>query len=503
MYTLRLEAPVNGKVGTATFHFLDANGNTAHCDEAKVQSDQDRGRLIRRAAKKLGIPEETLRPQVEGECNKFIDDARAQQENPPGTPPGAVKVDLLDAAPDILRRPLGLVAGRAYAATWLYLKTTVCQEIDERGNVVTYDPPLVRHTHVPAVVRDDGKLFSDGPVPGASPLAELGVEVRLPCPLPPGKGWSGAGVKRFARGERPDVADVFQRVMLVVDRHIDFKRSLNDQHTMCELVACYVLMSYLLDAFSVVGYLWPNGDKGSGKTHFLAVLTELAYLGQLVLAGGSYASLRDLADYGATLAFDDAEAIMDVRRADPDKRALLLAGNRRGATVTIKEQEGERWVTRFIHTFCPRAFSAIRLPDDVLGSRTIIVPLVRSEDPERARSDPLGHATWPTDRRQLLDDLWAVGLTALPELVACDTRAAADSGMVGRELEPWRSIFAVALWLEERHGITGLFDRMKKLAEAYRSERTDLEASDPARVAVRALLRMTAVGGWLGEFTPK
>src|SRR5262249_57683061 len=107
---------------------------------------------------------------------------------------------------------------------------------------------------------------------------------------------------------------------------------------------------------------------------------------------------RDLADYGATLAFDDAEGVMDVKRAEPDKRALLLAGNRRGATVTVKELEGERWVTRFIHTFCPRAFSAIRLPDHVLATRTITVPLVRSCDAGRARSKPVAPAGWQVDR---------------------------------------------------------------------------------------------------------
>jgi hypothetical protein len=43
----------------------------------------------------------------------------------------------------------------------------------------------------------------------------------------------------------------------------------------------------------------------------------MAYLGQLILAGGSFASLRDLADYGATLAFDDAENISDPNRPTP------------------------------------------------------------------------------------------------------------------------------------------------------------------------------------------
>jgi hypothetical protein len=37
------------------------------------------------------------------------------------------------------------------------------------------------------------------------------------------------------------------------------------------------------------------------------MVAELGYLGLVLLAGGSYASLRDMADYGATLAFDDAE----------------------------------------------------------------------------------------------------------------------------------------------------------------------------------------------------
>src|SRR5262249_37386269 len=151
------------------------------------------------------------------------------------------------------------------------------------------------------------------------------------------RGWSGAGVKRYLAGERPDPAEVFGRLAEAVDRFIDFNRSLAPQPVMCEMTACYILASYLLDAFNVVGYLWPNGERACGKASFLQVVVELASLGPLILAGSSYACLRDMADYGATLAFDDAEAVMDPRRTDPDKRTLLLAGNRRGATVAVKE----------------------------------------------------------------------------------------------------------------------------------------------------------------------
>ena len=68
---------------------------------------------------------------------------------------------------------------------------------------------------------------------------------------------------------------------------------------MAELVTCYTLATWFLPAFNVIGYLWPNGNRGSGKTVLLHVTAEMAYLGQVILAGGSYASLRDLADYGS------------------------------------------------------------------------------------------------------------------------------------------------------------------------------------------------------------
>jgi hypothetical protein len=388
------------------------------------------------------------------------------------------------------------VRGNAYAAAWLPVRVTVRQSVDPKtGQIVRYDPPRVNDQTALAVLRDDGAAFADLPraLAGVAPLARLALEVRLPAQPPADRCWSGAGVKRFLAGERPGPADVFWRAAAVVDRFMDFNHSLAGQEVMCELIACYTLGTYFLDAFNVVGYLWPSGDKGAGKTNLLAVVAEMAYLGQVILAGGSYASLRDLADYGATLAFDDAEGVMDLRRADPDKRALLLAGNRRGATVTIKEPAGERgWVTRHIDAFCPRLFSAIRLPDETLGSRTLVIPLVRSADQVRAKDSPLDHEAWPCDRRQLVDDLWCLGLTHLKQLKAFDKKAAARARLAGRDLEPWRSVLAVALWLQERHGVADVHQRMTDLAKAYQTERSDFGVSDQTRLVIRALGELLA-----------
>lgn len=117
------------------------------------------------------------------------------------------------------------------------------------------------------------------------------------------------------------------------------------------MVALYIMAGYMLDAFSLIGYLWPNADKGSGKTKLLAVVTSLGRMGVLVTAGGTFASLGGLAHYGADIGFRDAENIMAARLVDPEKRTLLLAGNRKGSYLTLKEPMGDGWTTIYIHAY--------------------------------------------------------------------------------------------------------------------------------------------------------
>jgi hypothetical protein len=491
-WNLDIEAPTNGKLHKAMVTVRDDMGQIQFTDKADLMAMSERRKLAKRLSERLGVEATEIQERLEAGWAALLNDRmRGQESVGAGKASNDIIMEILDSSPDVIRRPLSLIKGQAYASTWLNVQATTRQVVNpQTGEVKVYDPPLVQSVSRLAVIRSDGQMFAAN-VPQARPLTELGVDVSLPSPVPAERAWSGAGVKRFLAGERPKPAEVLHRACTVIDRFMDFSRSLTSQGCMCEMVACYTLSTYLLDAFNVVGYLWPNGDKGTGKTNFLSVVAEMAYLGQVILAGGSYASLRDLADYGATLAFDDAEGVMDVRRSDPDKRALLLAGNRRGTTVTVKEPTTDRgWATRHIHAFSSRLFSAIRLPDDVLASRSIVVPLVRSADSERAKRTPLAADDWPCDRRRLVDDLWATGVFFLPELPAFDVKAARKAQLCGRNLEPWRGILAVALWLQEHHGVDGLFERMQKLSVDYQTERGDLETNDPVHIAIKALARM-------------
>src|SRR5450432_3492234 len=190
--------------------------------------------------------------------------------------------ELLETAPPAMGRPLALLRGRAYAAAWPFVRRSRSQTRPEGG------PEQVRQALW--VVRDDGLAFGDG---ADQPLAALGaggdsaVRVRLGDRPPNDRLWSSAGLQAFRRGARPNPLEVFERLTAVVDRFIDFDHSLAPQRTMTEFVAAYALSTWLLEAFGVVGFLWPSGDRGCGKTNLLHVVTQLAYLGTLLTAGGS------------------------------------------------------------------------------------------------------------------------------------------------------------------------------------------------------------------------
>ena len=421
-------------------------------------------------------------------------------------------IEIVDA-PFRITRLLGLLPdGRPYCGTWLTLRVTARQTVNDAGRVVPLATPKVEYrTELAVLTREpDGTVRTWGPL-GTSIPPEWDVRLRY---QPPAEALlSSAGFRRAAAGTRPDVPALYTQLVDVFDRFLDLSFGIAGQRELAELLAVFVLATWLADAFATLPYLWPNGDKGSGKTKLLTLVARLGYLGQVILAGGSYAALRDLAEYGATLCFDDAENLADPRTSDPDKRALLLAGNRKGVTVPVKEPEGKQgWRIRNVSAYTPKVFSAIRLPDPVLSRRTIVVPLVRSADAERANHDAEEDGAWPHPRRRLVDDLWCFGLHALP---AARAAYAATTGvsplpkmgegeggeggtpsargtLTGPGFEPWRPLLATARVVEEA-GVAGLVERIGALARAYQAERADLEVPDATRLAVLAVAELVDI----------
>ena len=394
-------------------------------------------------------------------------------------------ITLLDELPQLMRRPLSLIDGTAYAAAWLPYQREITESV-VKDEIIRHDPPIIQTGRALMIMREDGALFSELEDPKLHPWEDLGLDVRLPEIPKDDRLWSTRGVKAYILGVRPEPKEVFGRLVTINDYFLDFDRSLAEQRTMCEMLACQELATWFLDAFNVIGYLWPNGEKGSGKTKLENVVAETSYLGEVILASSTMAVLRDLADYGATLCFDEAERL-DSKNADPEKLALLLSGNRRGSTMAVKELNGEkRWVTRHVSTYCPRLFSAIRLPGETLESRSIIVPLVKSADKAKGNTEVMNPKHWPSPRPALIDDLWALALANLAQLPDYEDVVNDEVSLSGRILEPWRPILSVAKWLQDQ-GVDELYTRMHNLAISYQTDKKMIVRDDFTSKLIEAL----------------
>jgi hypothetical protein len=409
----------------------------------------------------------------------------------PKAVPAPPVIELLPQPPNVLSRLLAWIDGHAYAATWLSLKITTTEYLNSKGVIEPITHPTPVHERRLFVMRDDGVLFGEAIDPEVKPLEELGIDIASMDPPPHRLLWHAKGVKAYLHRQRPNPAAVFERIVKVYDHFLDFSRSLDEQGRMCRLSACLSLMTWFADAFTVLPYPWPNSPApGSGKTKWGHAWTSTSYLGYLTSAAGSFAALRDLADMGATILLDDAEVLADPQKADPDKQMLILAGNRKGVSIPVKEQGPDRrWHTRWLNAYCPRGFTSLRLPFRALQSRSIVIPLVASPDHSRANRDPQNEKDWPVDQQQLLADLWALGLSLQREAADMWNNMSAETSVVGRDWERWRAIMTVAR-LFERYGVENLTSDMLHIMSAYQEQKDDLEGTSRISLVIRALMRI-------------
>ena len=390
---------------------------------------------------------------------------------------------ILDSMPAAVTRPLALVGGHAYLTT----------------DVAVEDAYGVRTERV--TLRDDGTLFAEGVVPDAQPLEAMELRVDMPFTPDSAATMSGRGMMAYRAGENPPPEEVFSAVSGAVDHFVDFAGAFGSQADMADLIACAIMASYAQDACGVAGYVMAHGAKGCGKTRLLTVMCALGQLGEVLTIGSTTASLRNLSAMGAMVGIDDCEKV-ERMGVSQDKRSLFLAGNRRGARMSLTVNEGGRRVSRSIDLQSPRVFTATSAPDPIMASRMIIVPFVRTLDRSKAARDPGVADDWPVDLPETRDALWAFGLENLAELRETAREVPSRISLYGRDLEPWRGLLGVALLLDERCGVAGLFERMCALAMAYHDERVEDDDNVDERILVEGLRMLFPAGAKAVDIAP-
>lgn len=138
-----------------------------------------------------------------------------------------------------------------------------------------------------------------------------------------------------------------------------------------ELIAHYVLMTWVYDRFSAVPYLRFLGEPQSGKTRCLQVAAHLCY--KATMAGGATTvspMFRLLEFWGGTFVIDEADYQHSDLSAEIVK--ILNSGYMRDLPVLRSEKSGDNYEPRAFDVFGPKIFTTRREFDDLaLESRCL------------------------------------------------------------------------------------------------------------------------------------
>lgn len=204
-------------------------------------------------------------------------------------------------------------------------------------------------------------------------------------------------------------------------------------------LALYVLHTWAIDACDATPYLVIySNEPGSGKTRLLEVLNLLVRKPWQTSSTTEAALFRKIEDEHPTLLLDEIDTVFSYGKRHEALRAVLNAGNRRGATVTRCDGKGS---TREHETFGAKVLSGLdngELPATV-ADRSIIVRMRRraaEQSIERFRPRIAEHEAGPV---KFTLEAWT--------LVAADVLARLEpplpETLSDRAVDAWEPLLAI------------------------------------------------------------
>jgi hypothetical protein len=172
--------------------------------------------------------------------------------------------------------------------------------------------------------------------------------------------------------DNSDVKKYYDEIKNVLKNYIDMREDYYD------LIATWIIGTYIYEQFNTYPYLFINAMRGSGKTRLLKLVKSMACNGELVT------SLREAVLFrtarGKTLCIDEFESIH--KKENTGLRELLNACYKKGIKVQrmrkVKKPEGEQQVVEDFEPYTPICMANIWGMEEVLGDRCITMILEKS-----------------------------------------------------------------------------------------------------------------------------
>lgn len=276
--------------------------------------------------------------------------------------------------------------------------------------------------------------------------------------------WALCDIERFNKEIKTiDAYRTFQDLTSVLGKYVEFKDA-----EWYHVVALWIMGTYIFRVFEAYPYLAITGFRGSGKSKTAEIISRLAFNG-LSTVGISEASLfRIVEATGATLIIDEGEQLMDKNKAQT-LRELLNAGYRKGSKVYRQEKtKTGGFETRGFDPYSPKVIVNIAGLEEVLGSRTIAITMLRSNT-DKGKKIVTDHGdNWEV----LRSSLYAFGLEKFQEIRVSYNYSPDVQIANNRDNELWSPLIAVGKVVFKDHPeeLDGIREFAKKQIETTKHD---------------------------------
>jgi DNA primase catalytic core len=329
-------------------------------------------------------------------------------------------------------------------------------------------------------------------------------------------------VENFVKGAVADVdaAELYADIVALLRRYIWLPGPIDH-----EVVAVWIMMTYVYRIFNTVSYLHLHGVRESGKTNLASLIEELAFNAKQSASQSESTLFRNVEGNCCTMLLDESERLTNPDPKSTAYQIMLIsnAGYKKGGCVDRSEPDPiikGNFVPTSFDVFCPKVFASINELYYVLASRCIIIPCLRATagELEAAGVKDLAqnvHREAPTFA-DLRDRLHCWALLHFPAIHKAYTDTLIESEglkhLRGRERELWMPLLTVASHIDEvrcggdpvrRRELIDSSDSISlRLLSAQFAKEQDrrLTESDQAIEVVALTLLYEAVTG--GEISP-
>ena len=267
-----------------------------------------------------------------------------------------------------------------------------------------------------------------------------------------------------------------------------------------DVVAAWIMMTYLYPVFRSVGFLHFHGMKSAGKSLSLGFVDQLAFNPRKMESATEAVLFRSVHNNRATLILDEAEKFNHPKPGTPEASQRLLLNGSYKYDAQAMRMNMELGQVETFSTFSPKCFGSINEIDHVLGDRCIVIKCLKIRDEDKGRCLDSAQTSFQLEDRacHLRNRLHCWALTRFPTADKAyreDLLHAAPT-LMAREREVWLPLLVIAHMVDLENPLEEeerLFDQLLKTQQIKLREKQEKEKRENIDlIVIQALLNLVA-----------